>query len=179
VASLLDVRPLAELFKTLHSETETFVREQSERLKEHEEASLQAQRSFREARVLVRSFLDEFVSEGQAEVEKEKERGSDDEEKEEKGSSDEEDDKGADAAKENGKKGKAKAKVGQKKAAAGDLSLHDKFTKKELPQFVKFVVDDQRAMQDADELLTHFVQRHLKSQKELQPLLNKSSQCHY
>eukprot|EP00439_Symbiodinium_sp_Y106_P018640 s1478_g2.t1 len=51
----------------------------------------------------------------------------------------------------------------------------EQLTKKLLPQLVRFATEDQRALQDAAELLTFFVQRHFPDNKELADLAQKPS----
>lgn len=135
--SLLDVMALSDLIRTFHSEVDTFVRRESEKLFEQEARNQQARRSFQEVYDMVRGFLDEFAPEGAF----------------------------PDPADNSDSGVENKAEEPER----------DLLTKRLLPQFTSFVTDDQRAMQDAVELLTTFVQRHFKNSKELTGLLDKPS----
>eukprot|EP00913_Durusdinium_trenchii_P010755 g10089.t1 len=54
-------------------------------------------------------------------------------------------------------------------------SEQEQLTKKLMPNLVRFVTEDQRALQDACELLSFFVQRHFPDNKELADLAKKPS----
>lgn len=155
-ASSLDVAALTELFRTFHNEADTYVKQESERLVALEGRTLQMQKRYQECQDTVRGFLDEFAVEEQGNL----------------CHSDSDSSSSTGVKKRKGKK--SRTRVGDAADTARNIS-RETYSKKLLPQFLKFVVSDQRAMKDAVDLLKAFVQRHFRNSKELSSLCDQSS----
>lgn len=176
IVSLLDVSALADLFRGFHGEVDGFVRSESEKLFDLEARNQQARRGFQEVLHSVRGFLDEFAPEHLGE---ESEVGGSD-----AGSIRSDRGNGGDRQRTGGRKdgnpGAHSRGLSRKRKVAAPLaeekdSDRDVFLVQLLPQFVRLVTDDERAMQDACELLATFVERHFRASKELMQLADRPS----
>ncbi|CAE6965493.1 unnamed protein product [Symbiodinium sp. CCMP2592] len=135
-----------------------FAHRESQKLAEQEKRNRQAQTNFKEAFGAARGFLEEFAPDGGLpEPVDDASDGGD------SGSGD--DDQGSDAP----------ARRRRRSAKMDFETEQEQLTKKLLPQLVRFATEDQRALQDAAELLTFFVQRHFPDNKELADLAQKPS----
>lgn len=142
--SLLDTEALAEIVHTLHDEVDAFVRKESDKATEQETRNQQIQKEYREAMSMVRTFLEEFMPKKHLKtLLGDGEAGKD------------KDDSDADDNEE-----------------AKEVD-HEKFAKTLLPEFLRYVTEDLRAMQDALELLATFVQRHFRGDKDMMNQINK------
>lgn len=158
IDSMMDLTSLAALFRKLHEEVEAFAHRESQKLAEQEKRNRQAQTNFKEAFGAARGFLEEFAPDGGLpEPVDDASDGGD------SGSGD--DDQGSDAP----------ARRRRRSAKMDFETEQEQLTKKLLPQLVRFATEDQRALQDAAELLTFFVQRHFPDNKELADLAQKPS----
>jgi len=176
--SLLDVRSLADIIRKFHDEVDSFVRRESEKLFEQEARNQQARRSFQEIYDAVRGFLVEF-SVGGGRLESKNGDAQDNGGASSKGQQADSADDGS--AGDDDEEGEDEAAPGESRKQGGVAtssdpdSACDSFSKRLLPNFVRCVTDDRRAMQDAGELLGTFVQQHFRSSKELTTLLSKPS----
>lgn len=175
--SLMNVAGLAALVRSLHEDLEAFLKRESDKLSEQERRNNQARQNFKEASGLVRSFLDEFVPEGGLleleEVEAAASLGDSDSADDDEGSNI--DDPGVNGHSQP-RRATARRQATRKlssEVSKSEDSEQDEFSKKWMTQFVRFVTDDQRAIQDAIELLATFVQRHFSSHNELMELTGK------
>jgi len=152
--SLLNVKLLAELFRTFHGKIEGQLRKESTKLVEMDAVNLRARRSVQEAYDSVSSFLEEFVPESDLpsiSVESV-----------------------ADETQDRETVGGGRPSKRRKAAKTEQEHVHEHFTTRLLPKFLKYAADDHCALQDASDLLGSFVQAHFPENKEVAAILEVS-----
>lgn len=152
--SLLNVKSLAELFRTFHGKIEGQLRKESTKLVEMDAVNLRARRSVQEAYDSVSSFLEEFVPESDLSSISVESLPDETQDREMVGG---------------GRPSKRR-----KAAKTEQEHVREHFTTRLLPKFLKYAADDHCALQDASDLLGSFVQAHFPENKEVAAILEVS-----
>eukprot|EP00933_Yihiella_yeosuensis_P052812 TRINITY_DN5093_c0_g1_i1.p1 TRINITY_DN5093_c0_g1~~TRINITY_DN5093_c0_g1_i1.p1 ORF type:complete len:432 (+),score=81.36 TRINITY_DN5093_c0_g1_i1:84-1379(+) len=172
IKSLMDIPSLSSLFHGLHEDVTVFLEEESEKGFDQEKQNQKAQKDFKEAHSIVQGFLDEFAPDGGLPELDDGYGSIDSDGGDSMGSDDEQDDDNTRSA---APKSKPRANLKRNVKADHGMNEQDIFSRKLMPQFIRFATEDQRALQDASDLLGTFVQRHFPSNKDLQELMEKPS----